>query len=288
MLIVKDKYLLCIGIMCLIKFQYIFMKKLFFLLSFCFSFLVGFAQDGKGAINVVAFPEGVTITFMGQEYKNNIDLSSISAGQYKAMLYKAGYNAVDTMLEVKEGVTKYYNIVLTQKKSESDENSSVLKHRKYSHNKNAIETNYYALAQVVLSDCFSQAGMFGMTFNGDGFYLKGVKTFLNKPKLGGNIGGHATKEKVNSYKYTYAEALAGYLHEFGSAFTGYVGAGYGKRRAYQKYTDGEYYYSKDDFVDGAAVDFGGIVRIKNFCISAGVNTINFNVFALNVGLGLTF
>lgn len=262
------------------------MKKTFLLFFLSFMYVVSFAQDGKGAINIVAFPEGVSITFMGQEYKNNVDLTSISAGQYKAMFYKAGYQPVDTMLEVKEGVTKYYNIVLSQKKSETNVVTSPAKRKGYSHKKNAIETKYYALAQVALSDYYSQAGMFGMTFNGKGFYLKGVKTILNKTDAGSYPGGSATPE--DKYKYTYAEALAGYLHEFNSVLTGYVGVGYGKRRAFQKYTDGDYYYSKKDYVDGAAVDFGGIVRLKSFCLSAGVNTINFNVFALNVGLGLTF
>lgn len=251
----------------------------------CLSFISSFAQEGKGAINIVAFPEGVMITFMGQEYKNTVDLSSISAGQYKAMLYKVGYNPVDTMLEVKEGVTKYYNIVLTQKKSETENALSTVK-RKKNTKKNVVETEYYALGQAALGDYFSQAGMFGMTFNGEGFYLKGVKSFINKPSAGIYNGDTANKE--DSYKYTYAEALAGYLHEFNSVLTGYVGVGYGKRRVFQKYSDGEYYYSENDFIDGAAIDFGGIVRLNKFCISAGLNSINFNVFAVNVGLGLTF
>lgn len=262
------------------------MKKTFLLLILGLLSFVSYAQNGKGAINIVAFPEGVSITFMGQEYKNNVDLSSISAGQYKTMFYKAGYIPVDTVLEVKEGVTKYYNIVLSQKKLETDNVVSSVKNKKKSSKKSNTETNYYVLGQVVLSDYFSQAGMIGMTFNGNGFYVKGVKSFLNKPDAGAYHGTSAIQDE--KYKYTYAEALAGYLHEFGKTFTGYVGAGYGKRRAFQKYTDGNYYYSASDFVDGAAVDLGGIVRLKDFCISVGVNTINFNVFALNLGLGLTF
>lgn len=260
------------------------MKKSLLSFFFCFYFAISFAQDGKGAINIVAFPEGTAITFMGQEYKNTVDLPSISAGQYKAMLYKAGYNSVDTMLEVKEGITKYYNIVLTQKKAET--NIEPASKRKKKSSKYSIDTKYYVLGQVMLSDYFSQAGMFGMTFNGEGFYLKGVKSIFNKPEAGCYSGKTATKE--DSFKYTYAEALAGYLHEFNSALTGYVGVGYGKRRAFEKYSDGEYYYNTSKYIDGAAVDAGIILRLKDFCISGGANTINFNVFAFNVGLGLTF
>lgn len=262
------------------------MKKLFvvFLTSFVVSSMNVFAQSGKGAINIVAFPEGVSITFMGQEYKNSVDCEAITAGEYKVMLNKAGYVPVDTVLDVKEGVTKYYNIVLSQKKTVVTESPVVKK--KNSSSKSA-QPKYYALAQVMLSDYYSQAGMFGMTFKGNGFYIKGVKTIFNKPDKGCYPGGSDTKV-ADSYKYTYAEALAGFLHEFNNTFTGYVGVGYGKRRVYQKYTDGEYYYNSPDYIDGAAADFGGILRLKNFCISAGVNTINFNVFGFCAGIGLTF
>lgn len=258
-----------------------------YLISFllCLSFAVSYAQDGKGAINIVAFPEGVTITFLGEEYKNTVDRQSISAGKYKAMLYKAGYVPVDTMLEVKEGITKYYNIVLAQKKSENSTpvaSKSTLKRNKKSH----MEIRYYGMAQVMMQKAFSQAGMFGVTFNGDGAYIKGVKSILGRQKNGCYPGG--TDTKLDDYNYIYAEALAGYLHEFNNNLTGYLGVGYGKRRVYQKYTNDEYYYSTNDFIDGAAVDFGVIGRLGSFCLSAGVNTINFNVFAFSAGIGFSF
>lgn len=274
--------------------HYVFLKNNYpktimkrYLLSFllCLSFCTSFAQDGKGSINIVAFPEGVTITFLGEEYKNTVDRQSISVGKYKAMFHKAGFVPVDTMLEVKEGITKYYNIVLSQKKSETSA-SSVSKKPVKHNKKSEMQVRYYAIGQAILQKAYSQSGMFGVTFNGDGFYIKGVKSILGKQKNGCYPGGDDAK--LDDYNYIYAEALAGYLHEFNKNLAGYAGVGYGKRRVFQKYTNDEYYYSPSDFVDGAAVDVGLIGRFGVFCLSAGVNTINFNTFALCVGVGLTF
>lgn len=277
------------------------MKKFFTLFFLLISVSSVFAQNGKGAINITAYPEGVTITFMGDEYKNTLERESISAGRYKVMLNKVGYVPVDTMLEVKEGITKYYNIVLNPKKSETsavvssvkkeEKKKSETKTNKPAKAPKAVSTddknnNVYALFQLVLTNGFSQSLMGGMTFKGDGFYAKVVKSVVSRPKNGNYPGGNATLD--SGTQYTHAEVIGGYMHDFNNTLTGYVGAGYGKRRTFDKYTDGEYYYNEPEFKDGVAVDLGAICSFGNFAISVGLNSIQFKTFAVMAGVGLKF
>lgn len=260
------------------------MKKFFSFLLLLISAVWCHAQEGKGAINITAFPEGVTITFLGDEYKNSVERESISAGNYKVILTKIGYVPVDTMLEVKAGITKYYNIVLNQKKTEVVSNDvKGIKAKKNSTVPSAKKWNVYGMFQLMLTSGMSQGGMLGATYKGSGFYVKGVKSFINKPELKAH-GESITDDKL----YTFAEALAGYMHEFNTHLTGYVGTGYGKRRVWNKWSDGDYSYNKKDYVDGAAFDLGAICRINNFAVSLGANTINFKTFAFTAGIGVSF
>lgn len=84
----------------------------------------------------------------------------------------------------------------------------------------------------------------------------------------------------------------GLLQRFGKRFYLYVGAGYGyKKIAWQMHSpdDVEQWAECTDKTQiGVEADLGGILRFKNFAISAGVQTNSFKHVEATLGMGLMF
>lgn len=68
----------------------------------------------------------------------------------------------------------------------------------------------------------------------------------------------------------------------------YVGAGYGFKKVAWETQDEQWAENTDDTYDGVEVDLGGILRIKNFAFSAGVQTNQFKYWEATLGLGIMF
>lgn len=68
----------------------------------------------------------------------------------------------------------------------------------------------------------------------------------------------------------------------------YVGAGYGYKRLGWELESGEWAENTDQTYKGIEAEVGGIYRIKNFALSAGVQTNSFKYWEATLGLGIMF
>lgn len=274
---------------------YIVMKKYVFLFLMLFTVSSVFAQNGKGAINIAAYPEGVSITFMGAEYQNAVEQSNVAAGKHHVSLRKEGFEPVDTLLEVKEGITRYYSIVLTPKMEEyvvdakptkkSDRETKT--YTTASKSATGKKITGYVMLQAMLTYGCSQGIMAGASYKGNGIYGKFAYTFIGKKKYPAYTGSEGRPD--GSYIYDYTQAMLGYMREFGKHVTAYAGGGYGQRKTYHQYThdvllhEGQY-----ETIQAAAFETGVILRAGIFAISGGVNTVAFKTFCATAGIGVTF
>ena len=68
----------------------------------------------------------------------------------------------------------------------------------------------------------------------------------------------------------------------------YVGAGYGYKRLGWELDSGEWAENTDKTYKGIEAEVGGIYRIKNFALSAGVQTNSFKYWEATLGIGIMF
>lgn len=68
----------------------------------------------------------------------------------------------------------------------------------------------------------------------------------------------------------------------------YVGAGYGYKRLGWELDSGEWAENTDKTCKGIEAEVGGIYRIKNFALSAGVQTNSFKYWEATLGIGIMF
>ena len=91
------------------------------------------------------------------------------------------------------------------------------------------------------------------------------------------------KDKVGRLNVT-AGIMARFTHWLGA----YAGAGYGTRTLTWEDINGQWAKVTDHSYKGVALDAGLIFTIKNFALSAGINSIAFDWCELTLGLGVRF
>lgn len=79
---------------------------------------------------------------------------------------------------------------------------------------------------------------------------------------------------------------AGYLRRIIKPLYLYAGAGYGKRTLAWETVQDELVKNTDHSADGLAFEFGGIVRMGVFALTAGYHTVNFKYHEASVGIGV--
>lgn len=265
--------------------------------------------DGKGSLNIETFPEGVTITLLGQEYKNTVEIESMDAGSYKCMFRKEGYQPVDTVLVVKAGVTNYYNIVLSPEvakeevvaakpvKSKSAKTpTQKVRSEKVVPVKSASSTSSFAsnmsyliMLHGTIGKGLSEGGMLGAMYKENGVYVKGLMTLgtVSNSKIHANVHGNPSSLDK---EYRTKEILVGYLRQISGPVIGYVGVGYGHHRTFLKQNKNYYLQDIDAYEKGVAFEVGAIWDFKPVpvAVSIGYNTVNFGAHAVDVGVGVKF
>lgn len=127
-----------------------------------------------------------------------------------------------------------------------------------------------------------------------GLYAKVKYNFKNfTSELEAMDNGHLVENNTlpwysgNTEKVRFA-ITGGLIQRLGKTFYLYAGAGYGYSNYGWETVDGDWVKNIDHSYDGIEVDFGCILRIKNFAISAGYQTNKFKYHEATIGAGIMF
>ena len=80
----------------------------------------------------------------------------------------------------------------------------------------------------------------------------------------------------------------GLLLRLAQPFYVYAGGGYGYKKLAWETVDGQWAENVDETFKGAEAELGCILRLKNFALSAGVQSNSFKYFEATVGVGIMF
>lgn len=127
-----------------------------------------------------------------------------------------------------------------------------------------------------------------------GFFLKAKSNFESQATTLECTSSGADAANGNVYwmkgnaKYSRLAVTGGLMFRLILPLYLYVGGGYGYREVAWETYDGEWAKNIDESYSGAEAELGLIFRMKNFAISAGVQSNSFKYFEGNVGIGIMF
>lgn len=283
------------------------MKKIRLLISGCLCFLfvgLGYAQDLKVlsfellerdiiarankrfdvndepcAVVRVSVPDAKDYTFVG-----NV-IGEVLYRPGEAIVYMANGSTSLTIISDKFGTMKYE---FGQRLKEQTTYKLVLKYDAAGVNK----TRTLVMPVMGVGATPSYGLMVGIVKKFGG-YIKAKYNFVNQ-STDGNCTGEGLDVAGNEYwfsgetKGSRLSVTAGVMFRMAKPLYLYVGGGYGYKKLAWETVDGQWLENTDETYQGVEAETGLVLRLKNFALSAGVQSNSFKYMEATVGIGIMF